>query len=59
MLILIPITISVLFVIICELYLLHRPLVHVDGFVSVSSQQMNLPEHHERLVVFIYLEGYV
>lgn len=41
------------------LYLLHRPLVHVDGFVSVSSQQMNLPEHHEGLVVFIYLEGCV
>lgn len=41
------------------IHLLHCSLVHIDGPVSVSSQQMNFPEHHERLVVLIYLESYV
>lgn len=38
---------------------LHGSLVNFDGFVCVSSQQMNLPEHHESLVVFVYLKGSV
>ena len=42
-----------------ELHLLHCPLIHLDGLVNVSSQQVNLAEHHEGLVVFIYLESHV
>lgn len=40
-----------------EVYLLHCPLIDFDGLVGVSCQQMNLPKHHEGLVVFIGLES--
>lgn len=42
-----------------ERYLLHCSLVHVDGFVRVAGQQVDLPEHHVGLVVFVYLESRV
>lgn len=43
----------------CGRYLLHSPLVHVDGFVRLARQQVDLAEHHEGLVVFVYLQGRV
>lgn len=41
------------------MHLLHRFLVHLYGLVCFSSQQVNLPEHHEGFVVLVYLESYL
>lgn len=38
---------------------LHGSLVDFDGFVRVSGQQVNLPQHHESPVVFVHLKGSV
>lgn len=41
------------------MHLLHCFLVHLYGLVCFSSQQVNLPEHHEGFVVLVYLESYL
>lgn len=38
---------------------LHGSLVDLDGFVRVSGQQVNLPQHHESPVVLVHLKGSV